>query len=692
MSVEGRDLLIELGTEELPPKALRGLSEALAAEILKGLADAELAHAGHHIYAAPRRLALRVENLALRQADKQIERRGPALAAAYDAQGQPTKAAQGFARSVGTEVSALQTLKTDKGAWLVYRGEQAGRPAAELIPALLERALNRLPIPKRMRWGAGDAAFVRPVHWLVLMHGDEVIDAELLGVRSGRASRGHRFHHPEAITLRSPADYPAQLREAHVLVDFAQRQARIAELVAQGAASIEGRAVVDPELLEEVTALVEWPELILGRFDEEFLDVPAEALISSMQEHQKYFPVRDGDGRLLPRFIAIANIASRDPAQVRAGNERVIRPRLADAAFFWNRDRRHRLAEQRSRLAEVVFQKQLGSLAEKSARVAAVAAELASRLGADPSQARRAAELGKCDLMTEMVGEFPELQGIMGRYYALHDGEPDAVAQALDEQYQPRFAGDEVPASTLGQVLAVAERADTLMGIFAIGRAPSGDKDPFGLRRAALGLMRTLIERELDVDLRELLAGAAAQQPAAVKAAEQLDAVYAFCLERLRGYYQEQGVGVEVFDAVAVLEPARPLDFHRRLIACRDFQRLPEAESLAAANKRIRNILRKSEEAIPEQVDTARLEQAQEQALHQAVQAADADVAPLLAAGDYAGALKRLAALRAPVDAFFDGVLVNAEDAAVRANRYALLASIQALFLAIADISRLPSS
>lgn len=690
---EQRDFLVELGAEELPPKALQRLSRAFRDELVQGLATAGLSHGTVHAYATPRRLAVLVEQLAAQQLDQSIERRGPALAAAFDGSGKPTPAALGFARSCGVAIEALQKLETDKGAWLVYRGEQRGAAATALLPQLVQQALDKLPIPKRMRWGSSRAEFVRPVHWLVMLFGDQVVPGNVLGIDSGNISHGHRFHAPQPILLRAPAEYSKRLeQEGRVIVSFAERRERVLAQVQAAAAEAGGRAVIDDELLDEVTALVEWPVAIVGRFEEDFLEVPAEALISSMQGHQRYFPVRDAQDRLLPIFITVANIESRDPEVVRQGNERVIRPRLADAAFFWNQDRKRPLADRIEQQRQIVFQQRLGSVYAKTERVAALCEHLANVLGSDATQAARAGWLSRCDLSTEMVGEFPELQGIMGRYYAVHDQEPAAVADALDEQYRPRFAGDAVAETRLGQILAIADRADTLMGIFAIGREPSGDKDPFALRRAALGLMRTIIERELDIDLRELLATAARHLPGELKAGKKVEQVFDFCLERLRGYYADQDIATELFDAVAALRPVRPLDFHHRLLACQAFVRLPEAEALAAANKRIRNILRKATGEVPATVDQGALQEAEEKALHAAVEAAAVEVEPLLAQHRYASALTRLAQLRGPVDQFFDKVLVMADDPRVRANRLALLQRLEGLFLRIADISRLPGS
>lgn len=685
------DFLVELGAEELPPKALPRLAQAFRNELVQGLDAAKLAHGEVQVYATPRRLAVVVEALALRQPDQAIERRGPALAAAFDKSGRPTQAALGFARSCGVEIEALTTLEGDKGSWLVYRGQQQGAEAVELLPPLVEQALNKLPIPKRMRWGDSAIEFVRPVHWLVMLLGSEVVPGEVLGLASGKVSFGHRFHAPEPIRIDSPSSYSDQLeRDGRVIASFEQRRERIRAQVEQTAAAAGGVAVIEADLLDEVTALVEWPVAIAGSFGQEFLAVPAEALISSMQGHQRYFPVRDADGRLMPMFITVANIDSTNPDAVRQGNERVIRPRLADAAFFWDQDRKQSLASRIESQRDVVFQQQLGSVYAKTARVVNLCERLAEQLGADPALAARAAWLSRCDLSTEMVGEFPELQGIMGRYYAEHDQEPGEVAQALDEQYQPRFGGDAVAESLLGQVLAIADRADTLIGIFAIGREPSGDRDPFALRRAALGLMRTIIERGLEVDLHALLTAAASGFPDEVGAMAQVENVFDFCLERLRRYYADQGVAAELFDAVAALRPVQPLDFQQRLLACRAFVQLPEAEALAGANKRIRNILRRASSEVPSTVDAAVLQEPAEKSLHQAVEQAAADVEPLLAQHRYEAALTRLAQLRQPVDQFFDQVMVMADDPRLRNNRLALLQRLESLFLRIADISRLP--
>ena len=685
-----RDLLIEIGTEELPPKALLRLSNAFTDGVRKGFAQAELQHGEMKSYAAPRRLAIWIQQVQAAQADREQLRRGPALAAAFNGEGCATPAAQGFARSCGVTVEELERIETDKGAWLGYRVQEKGRSTSELVPEIVTQALNQLPIPKRMRWGAGNAEFVRPVHWVVLLFGDDVIDAEILGVKSGRDTRGHRFHHPQAMYIAEPAAYAPLLEtEGQVLADFATRREAIRGQVIEAGVAAGGKALIEEDLLDEVTALVEWPVAVVGGFETRFLDVPSEALISTMQDNQKYFPVVDSKGKLLPHFITISNIVSRDPSQVKAGNERVVRPRLTDAAFFWNQDRKQRLETRAEKLGNMVFQTKLGTLLDKQKRVARLAAEIAKQIGGEAKLADRAAYLAKCDLLTSMVFEFPELQGVMGRYYATHDKEPAEVAQALDEQYWPRFAGDRLPESPTGQALAMADRLDTLVGIFAIGQPPTGDKDPFALRRAALGILRILIECKRDLDLATLLDFAAQGFDSKLKAGKAVEAVFDFMMERLRAYYTEAGITPDVFDAVSAQRPTRPLDFHARLHAVSDFRALPEAESLAAANKRIGNILRKTDESIPASIDAGQLVEASEQALAQALGSLKDKVGGLFDSGNYTDGLRQLAALREPVDRFFDNVMVMADDAALRANRLALLQQLQALFLRVADLSRL---
>jgi len=693
MAEGARSLLIELGTEELPPKALRQLRDAFAAGVAQGLDRRDVGRGAVESFATPRRLAVRIADVALRQPDRAVERKGPAVAAAYDADGRPTKAAEGFARSCGVSVDALAVVSDDKGERLAYRATEPGLPTAQLLPEAVEQALHQLPIPKRMRWGVSRAEFVRPVHWLVALLGGDVVPMTQLDAVSDRFTRGHRFLAPDRIELRHPAEYETLLREqGFVIADLDARRADVEHQVAECAAALGGEAVTDDALLDEVTALVEWPVALSGRFDERFLAVPAEALISSMQGHQKCFPVRGRDGGLLPVFITVANIDSRDPEVVVAGNERVIRPRLADAAFFWERDRRRPLADRLEELRRILFQKRLGTVYDKSARIAALGRYLAERLGADgPNDVERAGWLCKCDLATEMVGEFPELQGIMGRYYAAHDGEPATVATALEEQYRPRFGGDATAASACGQLLAMADRADTLVGIFAALGAPSGTKDPFALRRAALGLIRTAIERGWDVDLRELLQYAADAMPADLEAGGQVEAVLGFCFERLRAYYQDQGVPSEVFDAVAELRPTRPLDFAARVEACQRFLRMPEAESLSAANKRIRNLLRKADlEGLPASVSPQQLSEPAERALLGEIDAVRAEVDASIARRAYTEALETLAGLRGAIDRFFEDIMIMTDDEVVRNRRLTLLRELDRLFSGVADVSRLP--
>lgn len=683
------DFLIELGTEELPPKALKSLQDAFADGLLQRLESAGLSHGNSHRYGAPRRLALWLEGLQLSQPDEAFERRGPAVKAAFDADGKPTKAAEGFARSNGVSVDELERMDTDKGEWLVYRGVEPGKATLQLLPELVQQTLDNLPIPKRMRWGNSRAEFVRPVQWLVMLLGDEVVPAQVYGVESGNESRGHRFHAPESITLTKPADYAEALKKAYVLADFNERRDTIkreAERVAQEAGV---QVVIDDDLLDEVTALNEWPVALLGRFEQRFLDVPAEALISSMQEHQKYFPTVNDKGELAPSFVFIANLESRDPAQVIAGNEKVIRPRLADAAFFWDTDRKTPLVDRVEKLKAVTFQQQLGTLYGKAERLKAIAAEIARRLGDDVDSAERAAWLAKADLVTDMVFEFDDMQGIAGYYYALNDGEKPDVAQAIAEQYLPAGAGDELPKTRAGMAVALADRLDNLAGLFGIGQPPTGTKDPFALRRAALGVLRILVERELDLDLRELVAYAADQHADLPQRDSVVEQVVSYALDRFSALYSDAGIRPDVFQAVRALELSRPLDIDRRVKAVANFSVLDQAEALAAANKRVSNLLSKAGDEVAAEVDTKLFSEAPEGQLWDAIQAAEADVSPLLAKSDYQASLQRLAGLRDSVDAYFDGVMVMADDAAVRASRLAVLSRLRQLFLQVADISLL---
>lgn len=689
---QARDLLIELGTEELPPKALPALSAALHTELANRLRDARFTFTASHAYATPRRLAVIVNGLAERQPAQQVERRGPALTAAYGEDARPTPAALGFARSCGVELSTLETLRTDKGEWLVYRAQQPGRALAELLPEFLRDALAALPVPRRMRWGSGDAEFVRPVHWLVALHGSDVIPLEVFGIRAERFTRGHRFMGEQMLAVPSPADYAVLLEtRGKVIADFGARRERVRALVHDAAAACGGRALIDDALLDEVTALVEWPSPIVGSFEAHFLDVPREALIASMQGHQKYFPLQNADGSLQNRFITIANVDSPRPEAIRDGNERVIRPRLSDAAFFWRKDRSQPLAAHLPRLGGMVFERRLGSLLDKSMRVAALAVRLAPSFGADPDLAQRAGELSRCDLLSEMVGEFPELQGTMGAHYAAHDGEAAAVSNALGEFYQPRYAGDAIPASPAGRAIALAEKLDSLVGIFGIGAAPTGDKDPYALRRAALGALRICIEGESALDLVAALDTAAEAYAGKIAAGTAGD-VFAFMLERARGYFAERGTRADVVEAVLAVRPVSPLDLARRVAAVESFLVLPQAQGLAAANKRISNLLKKSARAEIGVVDPTLLVEVAEQRLGAELATLAQTLTGQAATGaDYGAWLARLAALREPVDAFFDSVLVVAEDAALRDNRLRLLAQLQGLFLRVADIGLIGS-
>jgi glycyl-tRNA synthetase beta chain len=694
MSAGRRDFLVEIGTEELPPKSLLALADAFAAGIGKGLDEAGLLHGAVERFATPRRLAVRVRRLAERQPDRAIERRGPPLKAAFDAQGAPTQAALAFAKSCGVKVAALEHLETPKGVWLVHRGTEAGASTMSLLPGVVQASLDALPIARRMRWGAGEAQFVRPVHWVLMLFGREVVPCTILEVPSGNVTRGHRFMAPKPLRVASPAGYATTLhKRGRVLADIHERRETIRQGVNAQAARLGGVAVISEALLDEVTALVEWPVPLAGRFDAQFLELPPEVPIATMQDHQRYFPVRDASGALMPWFIAVANIESSEPTQVVAGNERVVRPRLSDAAFFWSTDRQQRLDARVEGLKRVTFQTQLGSLHDKAERVRALSRSIASAIGGDARLADRAAELAKCDLITAMVGEFPELQGLMGRYYAQHDGEHPEVSEALREQYLPRFAGDELPATPTGMALAIADRLDTIAGIYATGQKPTGTRDPFGLRRAALGLLRTSIERRLDLDLQSLIGHALAALPFVAPADCARD-VYDYVIERLRAHYVEGDAGLavttEMFDAVLATRPASPLDFDARLRALVEFLRLPEAQALAAANKRIANILRKATEPVGDSVDPERLVDPAEQILGEQVDAIGRQVEPRFKAREYTEALKSLAVLRNAVDSFFDSVMVMADDPALRANRLALLKRMQGLFMHVADLSRLP--
>ena len=684
------DLLIELGTEELPPKALLRLSQAFTQGVCEGLQKAGMSLGDVHSYAAPRRLAMLIKNVPASQPDREIERKGPSVQAAFDAAGKPTKAVEGFARSCGVAVDKLQQQETDKGAWLVFKTTEKGQALSAVLADIINQALAKLPIPKRMRWGSRNAEFVRPVHWLVLMHGEKVIDAEIMEVRSSNCTRGHRFHADKEIKLKHASEYAARLKkEGFVIADFEERRNVIHNQVLKTAEQLGGVAMIDDGLLDEVTALNEWPIAVAGEFDAQFLSVPSEALIKTMQDNQKYFPVTDKNGKLKNYFITISNIDSRSPQKVKAGNERVVRPRLTDAKFFWEQDQKKPLEEFGRALDNVVFQKKLGSIGEKTRRVMVLSGSLAKKLGANVEHAERAALLSKCDLMTDMVGEFAELQGVMGKRYAQVAGEADDVALALDEQYKPRGAGDDTASHIIGQILAISDKIDTQVGIFAIGQKPTGEKDPYALRRAALGVLRTIIERKLDLDLRVIISEAANLLADKVDAGAVEDDVFEYILERLRAYYADSGVTPDVFDAVSALKPSRPLDFDKRIRAVTAFRNLPEAESLAAANKRVGNILKKTAISSDIKINTSLFTEAAEKALYEKLNGLRASVDKLFDNGDYEKALRKLSALREPVDTFFDKVMVMADDEAIKNNRIALLEQMSALFLRAADLSRL---
>ena len=691
--MKAANLLVEIGTEELPPKALRSLMDAFAELLARGLDEARLGRGAVHAFASPRRLAVVVDELQPAQADRSTRQMGPPTRIAFDDSGEPKPAAIAFAKKCGVDVDSLEKTQTDRGEYLSYEVYEAGLPVAELIGNIIDKALAALPIPRRMRWGAGDAEFVRPVHWVVLLHGRKLIETQVMGIDSGASSRGHRFHSSGDIRIASADDYPAVLeKEGHVIADFDKRRELVRNGVVAAAEKIRGSIVDGENLYDEVAALVEWPVPILGNFDEAYLRLPREVVVSTLTGHQRYFPVADGDGNLLAKFVTVANLDSLDPEQVREGNERVIRPRLADAAFFWDNDRKRSLDDRRQDLHDVVYQRGLGSLADKSQRIASLAASVATALGVDVDAVSRAAQLCKCDLLTGMVGEFPELQGVMGRYYAMADGEPEAVSTAVGEHYLPRFAGDELPESAAGQVLSLADKLDTLAGVFALGKAPSGNRDPFGLRRAALGVIRILVERQLDLDLTATITEAAALQPSGKIPAETSAAdLYQFITDRLKGYFLDRDTTLtaEVFEAVMARAPASLVDFDQRRKAVQAFLRLGEAQSLAAANKRIGNILKKAELEVAGPVNRKLLTEANEISLFDVVTEAAGNVRPMVEKRRYTEALAALASLRGPVDKFFDDVMVMADDERVRNNRLALLSELRSLFLEIADISRL---
>ena len=684
-----KNFLVEIGTEELPPKALKTLATSFADNVEAELNQAGLSFDKIEWFAAPRRLAVKVLNLATQQPSKEIEKRGPAVSAAFDAEGKPTKAAEGWARGCGITVDQAERIATDKGEWLVHRAKIEGQPTKNLLNDIVANALAKLPIPKPMRWADKTVQFIRPVHTVTMLLGDELIEGEILGVASARTIRGHRFLGEKEFEIQHADQYPQLLREkGSVVADFNERKAEILAKSQAKATALGGVADIEESLLEEVTSLVEYPNVLAAKFEERFLAVPAEALVYTMKGDQKYFPIYDKDGKLLPHFIFVSNINPEDPTAIIEGNEKVVRPRLTDAEFFFKTDLKQKLVDRLPRLETVLFQQQLGTLKDKTDRIEQLAGEIAKQIGADEAKAKRAGLLSKCDLMTNMVFEFTDTQGVMGMHYARHDGEDEEVAVALNEQYMPRFAGDELPKSLVASAVALADKFDTLTGIFGIGQAPKGSADPFALRRAALGALRIIVEKNLPLDLEDLVKKSAALFGDKLTNQNVVADVVDFMLGRFRAWYQDEGIAVDVIQAVLARRPTRPADFDARVRAVSHFRTLDSAEALAAANKRVSNILAKADAAIGEINLTACVEPA-EKALAEAVLALRTEVQPLIAQGDYTAVLDKLANLRAPVDNFFDNVMVNAEDPALRQNRLAILNTLQGLFLQVADISLL---
>ena len=685
-----QNFLVELGTEELPPKALRSLGTAFADHLKQELIKADLPFANVHWYAAPRRLAVYVTNLADAQADKQVEKRGPAVQAAFDADGNPTKAALGWARGNGIEVSDAQRLTTDKGEWLLHIADIKGKTSAELLPGIVEYAVTHLPIPKAMRWGDKSIQFIRPVHTLTLLLGEQLLPATILGINSSRTIRGHRFMGEAEFALEHADQYLRLLEDAgKVVADYQRRKDIITQGVEQAATAAGGVADLDDDLLEEVTSLVEWPVVLTAHFENDFLEVPAEALVHTMKSDQKYFPVYDSAGNLMPTFIFVTNIESKDPIQIISGNEKVVRPRLADAQFFYDNDRKTPLSARLEQLDSVLFQQQLGSVREKSERISKLSGFIAAAIGADQVKAERAGLLSKCDLVTDMVFEFAETQGVMGMHYARHDGEDEAVALAIKEQYQPRFSGDELPSQDIAAAVALADKLDTLVGIFGIGQTPKGDKDPFALRRAALGALRIIVEKGYDLDLPVLIEQARALYGDKLSNNNAVEEILDFMLGRFRAWYQDLGYNIDVIQAVLARRPTRPADFDARVKAVSQFRKLDAAAALAAANKRVGNILAKFEGEIPSQVNTNLLQDDAEKVLAHQLSELSERVAPLFAKADYQSALSELARLQENVDNFFDEVMVMADEEALRLNRLSLLNQLRNLFLRVADISLL---
>ena len=684
-----QNFLVEIGTEELPPKALKTLATSFADNVEAELNQAGLSFNKIEWFAAPRRLAVKVLNLATQQPSKEIEKRGPAVSAAFDAEGKPTKAAEGWARGCGITVEQAERIATDKGEWLVHRAKIEGQPTKNLLNDIVANALAKLPIPKPMRWADKTVQFIRPVHTVTMLLGDELIEGEILGVASARTMRGHRFLGEKEFEIQHADQYPQLLREkGSVVADFNERKAEILAKSQAKATALGGVADIEESLLEEVTSLVEYPNVLAAKFEERFLAVPAEALVYTMKGDQKYFPIYDKDGKLLPHFIFVSNINPEDPTAIIEGNEKVVRPRLTDAEFFFKTDLKQKLVDRLPRLETVLFQQQLGTLKDKTDRIEQLAGEIAKQIGADEAKAKRAGLLSKCDLMTNMVFEFTDTQGVMGMHYARHDGEDEEVAVALNEQYMPRFAGDELPKSLVASAVALADKFDTLTGIFGIGQAPKGSADPFALRRAALGALRIIVEKNLPLDLEDLVKKSAALFGDKLTNQNVVADVVDFMLGRFRAWYQDEGIAVDVIQAVLARRPTRPADFDARVRAVSHFRTLDSAEALAAANKRVTNILAKAEGDIGA-IDVALCVEPAEQVLAQSVLSLAKEVQPLIAQGEYTAVLDKLAGLRQPVDNFFDNVMVNAEDAKLRQNRLAILNTLQGLFLQVADISLL---
>ena len=691
MSGEVKDLLFEIGTEELPSKSLYFLSESFGQLFTQALSENNLQFSAFKCYATPRRITVHIENLAIQQPTQKIERKGPSVKAAKDSEGNPSKAALGFARSCGVEFSDLDLLETDKGSWLVFRKNQEGQLTRSLLPQIAQLVVNQLPIAKRMNWGNGREGFTRPVHWILFLFGDTIIPCELFGKKSSNQTFGHRFHAPNALTILNPKQYEITLeKEGRVIADFSKRKEQIRQQVVNASQSSTAKAIIDEDLLSEVAGLVEWPVALVGKFDNEFLEVPQEALISAMQEHQKYFPIVNNNHRLLPLFVAISNIESKAAENVVSGNEKVIRPRLADAKFFFDTDKKHTLQSFADKLDHVTFQYKLGSVGDKVQRVTKLAGYIAQKIKADVASTEKSALLCKADLTTNMVGEFPDLQGIMGGYYAEHANESNAVITAIREHYLPKFSGDSLPSTLEGCALAIADRLDSLVGIFAIGQIPSGDKDPFALRRASLGIIRIIIGKTLDLDLKDLISFSEQLFESKLGSVEVQTPLLEFFGSRYRAHYKEQGISTPIIISVENKNTSKPLDFHLRILAVQEFSTLPEAKSLSAANKRVKNILNKQDKNFAlESLNTELLSETQEIQLAKALEKKLLEVTPFFKQGAYTQALKSLADLHTIIDEFFDGVMVMADDPNVRTNRLILLSQLQGLFSEVADISML---